>query len=179
MWFYWLLFNLFMSHRTQQRKGNRNKVRVTAQHPRGRLPGQTAKRWMRTHKSVCLFVCESSVWVFVYTGYSQCKRATNATKDNPDWVKTDGHSALWQSKMPFLAQNWEFTIEERPFKVWYKEWSEKLTREGLSVTISHWLNRVVVRRELNTDVSFIYVGYSLCELVDVKMFVCTRVCIVL
>lgn len=55
----WLIC-VFQPHRTQQRKGNRNKVRVTAQHPPGRSHGQTAKRWTRTLKGVeceCVSVC--------------------------------------------------------------------------------------------------------------------------
>lgn len=57
----------FVSHRTQQRKGNRNKQRVTARRPQGRLPGQIAKRWMRIHKSVCVSVSEKEcVYVCLY-----------------------------------------------------------------------------------------------------------------
>lgn len=61
--------------RMQQRKGNRNKLRVTARRLRGRSPGQIAKRWTRTHKcaSDCVCVCVYTC-VFASTGYSQFKQ---------------------------------------------------------------------------------------------------------
>lgn len=58
VWFLLTAVSSFVSLRMQQRNENRNKVRATAQHPRGRLRGQIAKRWMRTHKTVwCLNMC--------------------------------------------------------------------------------------------------------------------------
>lgn len=41
-----------LNHRMQQRKENRSKGRLTVRRHLGRSRGQTAKRWMKTHKCV-------------------------------------------------------------------------------------------------------------------------------
>lgn len=66
--------------RMQQRKGSRSKGRGTVQRPLGKSLGQTAKRWMRTHKcvcGVCVNVC-MGVWHGLYK---------HRTEDNPISIK--------------------------------------------------------------------------------------------
>lgn len=148
----------------QQRKENRNKVRVTARHPRGRSQGQTAKRWMKTHKSVWCFT-----WVLVYTGYSQYK--LTKTKDNPaptNTVSTILHHG--KKGKNFLAcqesPQWENEGDSWRWsgQFWYKE------RVSLSLRLTEqnrWWGREFYSR----------VSFYLCWLFPAWVCECVSVCL--
>lgn len=132
----------------RQRKENRSKGRLTVRRPRGRSRGQTAKRWMKTHKCV---------W-----RQSECLCIRGVASIN--WPKTKAY--------PIPANTFDHPAPRPTRKTFFAADGSKHVWQSQLLTAEQSQTELLTGSEFSRCVSFIYAGYSLCENANVCACVC-------
>lgn len=141
-----------LHHRMQQRRENRNKGRLTVRRHLGRSQGQTAKRWMKTHKCV---------W-----RQNECLCIQGVASIN------------WPKPRPIPSRQTHLTILRhgkwgRRSLLLAASYGAKHVWPSQRLIAAQPQTELLTGNEFSSCVSFIYAGYSLCENANVFLFVCT------